>query len=76
MKNEFQGQCFDWSEWSDYFPSCMTLPGETVLDGPEYRPKRKRVCDSDESLIETEMKSDQDPGIEFLSCLVTLTLSG
>ena len=54
----------------------MALPGETVLDGPEYRPKRKRVCNSDESLIETEMKSDQDPGIEFLSFLVTLTLSG
>ena len=45
----------------------MTLPGDTILDGPDYQPKRKRVCNNDGSLIEVETKSDQDSGIEFSS---------
>lgn len=36
-----------------------TAPGETILDGSEYHPKRLRTCDEDSSLIEAELKSEQ-----------------
>ena len=45
----------------------MTLPGDTILDGPDYQPKRIRVCNNDGLLNEAETKSNQDSGIEFSS---------
>ena len=53
----------------------MATPGETVLDGEQYRPKRIRSCvdNNDETITETELKSNTEPG--FISLLERFKLN-